>query len=190
MKYLLILMTLFFSSCGGRSYSYMADPIFTSYAKEMKERRGYLLEGTGGSMPNGDVRWLFMSFVGIREVDVPEARRLYIELVEGLIDKVNQDKFIRPFLHDFPATSKNMDILLAFVDCYGMIVDENHIAYIFLLNDKIYYNRFNHDRHRYEIVFEETYEEALRIVQSDRINRSLRISLKGVKLRDSIWHNE
>jgi hypothetical protein len=167
MKYLLILMTLFFSSCGGRSYSYMADPIFASYGKEMQKKRGYWIEGTGGSMPNGDVRNLFMSFVGIREVDVSEARRLYVELVEGLLNQVNQDKFIRPFLHDYPATCTNTRLHLSFVNEYNRPVSEKHIAFVFLVNNIVYYNYYDHNERMFEDIYEEPYEEALRIVQSE-----------------------
>ncbi len=168
MKHLiLILITFCFASCGGRSYSYLADPIFASYGKEMKKKRGYWVQGTGGSMPNSDVKSLFMSFEGIRQVDIPEARRLYIELVEGLLIRVNSNESIRPFLHDYPATSKNMDLFLGFVDRKNNIVAENYISFICCVNNRIYYNKFNQKTRHFEGVYEEAYEEALKIVQSE-----------------------
>jgi hypothetical protein len=145
----------------------MADPIFASYGKEMQKKRGYWIEGIGGSAPNGDVRYLFMSFVGISEVDIPEARRLYIEVVEGLLDRVNQDKFIRPFLHDYPSTSKNTWLQLGFVDRYNKPVKEDLIAFVSCVNDTVYYRIFNHNTRLFEEVHDEPYEEALRIVQSE-----------------------
>src|ERR1700722_7635045 len=144
MKYLIvILIALSLISCGGKSYSYLADPIFTAYGKEMKKTRSYWVISTGGSMPNDDVRVLVMSLVGIREVDVPEARRLYIEVVEGLIKKVNCDETIRPYLHDFPVTHKNIEIHLGFVDCHQNPVVKNHIALVCYANGIIYYATFN-----------------------------------------------
>jgi|GEM_PF-5934857 len=61
MKYtILILITSFFTSCGFRSYSYLADPIIASYSKEMKMKKGYLMDATGGCIPNGDLRHIHM----------------------------------------------------------------------------------------------------------------------------------
>src|ERR1700722_6503805 len=169
MKYLiLILITLTFISCGGKSYTYLADHIFTAYGKEMKKKRGYWLEGTGGSMPNDDVRSFFMSFEGMREVDIPEARRLYVEVVEGLLKRVNCDETIRPYLHDYPSISKNTRIHLGFIDRNKNPVAENHIAFVFLVDGIICYSIYNPRIPDFEIVYEEPYEEALKIVQDEQ----------------------
>lgn len=170
MKYLILILTiLFFASCGGRSYSYLADPIFSAYGKEMKKKRGYWVQGTGGSMPNRDVRTLFMSFIGVREVDIPEARRLYIEVVDGLLKRVNSDKIIRPYLHDYPASWRNTQIHLSFVDKSNNPVTESHIAFVTCVNDIIYYTKYNQKIRDFEDFYEEHYEEALKIVQNEQL---------------------
>jgi hypothetical protein len=147
----------------------MADPIITSYGKEMKQRRGYLLEGTGGSMPNGHVKYITMMFVGLQKVDLSEARRLYVEAVEGLICKINENNYIRPFLDDYPATSKNTNIYLSFADKNLKPIIGKHVALIYLVNNKIYYRSYNKNEGLYERCYEEPYEEALRIVQSEKL---------------------
>jgi hypothetical protein len=169
MKYLfLILIAFSFASCGGRSYSYLADPIIASYGKEMKNKRGYWVTGTGGSMPCNDVRSIYIMFDGIYEVDIPQARCLFVEVVEGLVKKMNEDKAIRPFLHDYPVTYKNTRILLSFYDHYYDPVSEKYIGFVSCVNDKIYYRIYNKKTRQYDNIFNEPYEEALKIVQEEQ----------------------
>ncbi len=169
MKYLFFsIIIICLSSCGGgKSYSHMVDPIFASYGKEMKKKRGYWVMGTGGSMPNEEVKSIFISFVGIYKVDIQSARRMYIEVVEGFIKKVNDDKTIRPYLHDYPATSKNMDIFLGFAEeSTKKSVKPPYIAFVFCYNDMIYYNIYENSE--FKEVFDEPYEVALKIVLDEQ----------------------
>lgn len=157
------------TSCGGKSYTHLADPIFKSYSQEMKKKRAYLVEGTGGSMPNDDVRTFFISFIAEYEVDTTQARRLYIEVVNGFIKKVNDDKTIRPYLHDYPVTTKNMEIFLSFVDKNTKkSVADPLISFILCYNDIIYYNIYDKDIREFRSVYQEPYEVALKIVQDEQ----------------------
>ena len=172
-KYLIYLvLALCFTSCGWQhlfeDWSVTLEhPIFTAYEKEMKKKRGYWTTLLGSSAPNDDVRYLIMSFAGVYQTDIPQARRLYVELVEGLVSKINQNVRIRPYLHDYPATWRNTQVGLRFEDRKGERVKEPYIAYVFIAKEKIIYSIYHHKTGQFEEVYEELYVEALKIIQEE-----------------------
>ena len=102
---------------------------------------------------------------GIKKVNVEEARILLITLTKELLDRINSDQQIRPYLDHYPFTEKGISLGLSFYDDQGKRVDNGYVAHLFVAKDgNICYDTYNHE----EDLYEEPYEEALRIVENEQ----------------------
>jgi hypothetical protein len=177
----LIIFILFVTvcfSCGrgsGCRYCDLADNLMNAYSKEVRKTKNLLLFGSGGSMTT-DVRVLSPSYEYLGNMDLCQARFLYIETVEGLIRKVNNNEEIRPYLHNYPFTEKNIALAIGFIDKQENRVKEGYIALVFMLDNEnglIYYNIYNSETEMLETIYIEPYEEALKIVNEQKAKTEL-----------------
>lgn len=167
MKYIIFLLFLIgvLLSCSMKQQPDLIGPIFSSYKKQIEKSRGYIVFGTGASMPDCEVKYLFMAFRGKEKVDLSEARRRYIELVEGLVDTINADLTIRPYLETYPATWRNTQVQLDFM---RKEINKENISFISHVNERIYY-RIEDRKNHFVSVYDESYEEALEIVKNEKL---------------------
>jgi hypothetical protein len=166
---------IIFSGCSYSSFEYKENIIIgritQEVADQMKREHGMHLIGGGGGEDHG-LCMLGLSFVIYRPIEKDETRQLIVKTAEIFLEKINSSQDLRPFLRDYPFTTKNIQIFyssyksekldLTF-DPYitGGYLDENGITY--LTNDPKDENHFNN---RYI----EPYEEALKIVQIKKTN--------------------
>lgn len=61
-------------------------------------------------------------------MNLEEARRLYVEVVEDFLNRINNNKEIRSYLHDYPFTIKNLDLMIHFSEDTN---DENSLMVLF-----------------------------------------------------------
>lgn len=139
-----------------------ATRLSTSYAKELEKKDLYLLQG-GGSITDkiNNLR----SFYGkVGYFNVEEARKLYMETLEGYIAKANSCDEIQPFLRDHPFTHDNIELALTFFDGDKSLAPPPYIASVLMIKNNIYYSIFKLRTRTLEIIYREPYEEAFRIV--------------------------
>lgn len=165
MKYIIVLLFLSLSISGhSMTYSEMAGKIRSEYAREVKKTKGLDATGFGGSMLTC-VRIISIDFLSNQKVDVDEARKIYVDLVEGFARKINADKKIRIYLHDFPFTWKNTLFTLSFQEKNGKKFAD-HLSFIFMAKEKIYYCIYNEKTQRYDDYHIEYYTDALLKINS------------------------
>ena len=174
MRKLFSILLVLYSFCYSQSSNHIkeASRILNEYSKEIKEKYGLFTIGSGGAMMN-DVKELDLHFEGISKITVSEARKLYIDIVEGLIEKVNNDKKARPYLHEYPFTYKNVKIRINFFKspdfCMANRVDNGFVSSISILqNGFVCYYTYDYTKEEYKRfikLHKEPYEEALKIVQ-------------------------
>ena len=147
--------------------------ILSEYSNEMKEKYGLFTIGSGGALME-DIKELDLHFEGVKKLTIPEARKLYVTIIEDLINKVNNDKKARPYLHDYPFTQKNANIMIAFFKSHPFTIqnrmNDGFITLIFISRGNICYNIYDPTKDEYKrlvTIHEEPYEEALKIVQKD-----------------------
>lgn len=169
MKYLLVFFMLFFPSYGfsGCRHIKEADRVVSAFLKELQKRKKNIsVFGSGGSMMY-DVEEISLSFSTQGCVDIKEARKLLIYIVESLLKKVNSDLGIRRYLHNYPFTNKNLSIALCFYDKNGKHIMPPYITCVGIMFGEIDYSLQNlEDPVLLDEVHRETYEEALKIVYS------------------------
>lgn len=162
-KFFLSLFSLFTVACQAKnSYSDIALGIVKSYSKEISQQECVAIIGTGGSMTK-DVKTLYLHVWSENELEVSEARRMYLRILQGLVDKVNANEEVRPYLHDYPFTWKNIDLDLGFHNDNGWVGNEK-VALVTICKGEIFYKIYDQDDDGFRLIYREPYEEALRIV--------------------------
>ena len=100
-------MILIGSLDGTQPYIKLSHHISDQFVKDYSRRTGVYLCGFGGGMTE-DIELICLTFDGRYGLDVPAARRLYIDGIEDLLHRYNTDKAVRPYLHNFPFTLSNL----------------------------------------------------------------------------------
>jgi len=143
-------------------YVKMAHEITDNVAKKLKIEKDLHLIGTGGSMMN-DIQMMAMSFEFYQQTNIEKARKLIIYSGKEYLSAINSNEEIRPFLHNYPFTNKNIEIMILF--CQS--TNENDITKIKLvsLNEGIVnYYTYNSQEQLCKIC-EESFEDALKLVK-------------------------
>lgn len=163
-KYVSIAMLLIFSSCSSEPiHIQTANQIARDYSIDSYKNYGVISVGSGGRMMK-DVEEIFLAFESYQSADVSKARRLFILLTEGLVDKMNSSSKLRPYLHVYPATYENVDVTLGFSEMDGRSRQQG-ISYVYQSKGKVIYTENDDAADRLKRVYEEPYEEAVRIVR-------------------------
>ncbi|MBI5346933.1 MAG: hypothetical protein HZB76_07320 [Chlamydiae bacterium] len=138
--------------------------------KEICQNKGLKFLGFGGGGPY-DIRVLSLSFKTYEKFNVDEARELLIYCGEQFLSNINANEKIKPLLHNYPFTGNNIEIRIGFCKDDGHEVDSPYIAYGGAIEGVVTYyinNQFN----RYEEVFEETYDVALKKVKAKQESKT------------------
>src|SRR5262245_48668587 len=128
-----ILMTiLVFIFCSGFVSTHVkyADKLLNAYAKQMKYEKGFELSSIGGAMMK-NVKSVTLDLSDNKNVDIAEARKLYVETAEGLILKINDDVKIRPYLNQYPFTIENIEVSISFHEPDEEFVDPQYVSHVF-----------------------------------------------------------
>lgn len=144
--------------------SEMGYEVMSSYGKDLKEQ-GFLIEGKGGSFLGG-IDLLSLDVVSQQEVNLGEARKIYIGAVKNFITKVNENKKARPFLLNFPFNENNIKLSMSFMGKDSKDVKAPYIGHIFTIKGIVYYSVYDPIKCTYEDLYMEPYQEALKIVNS------------------------
>jgi hypothetical protein len=142
-----------------------ADSLMNSYSRELQKKNVYLA-GSGGAMYD-KITSLMLQYDKIARLDIEETRKLYIESVAGFINKVDNCAEIQPFLKDHPFTYKNVGFGIGFFDKNHKFVPPPYISYVSLIKGDVLYRVYHEETGRFEVVHQEPYEEAFKIVYGE-----------------------
>ncbi len=95
------------------SYEKIADAITADIAEKIKKEKNLILIGTGGRMMN-DIQMMAMSFNCYSEVGFDTARKLLVYCVKEYLAAINGSEKVRPYLHNYPFTVQNIEIVIYF----------------------------------------------------------------------------
>lgn len=167
----LFLLALLFYSKPGVSmektpeYVIYANEIVTDFAKEMEEKYGLICNGDSGSMPD-TVRSLGAQFQLFRRATTEEARILATLATERLAEMVNNHAKIRPYLCEFPFPPSRIDVSISFYSPNGYALEDGNIYLVFQARGKLFYCIRDAFIGRLVDKFDESFEEAKKIVQA------------------------
>lgn len=127
-----------------------------NYSKELKIKRALDLEDSWVSY-NDSIKRICLEYSSQRLLTVEEARLLIVELVEGFLDRLNNNSIISYELETFPFTHNNLSVKINFESFFGMYVDPLYVGQVWLqagcvdfyaFDRKI--DRIDWDHHRFE----------------------------------------
>ncbi len=129
---------------------------------------GLHISDFGASMVN-DIEEIEVDFGVIGKTTIDEAREMFITLNEKLTEMVNKHEKIRPYLREYPFARTRIDVVIGFYNKYGVRNTDGSIACVLVgKNDVILYMSDSPNSREYKDIFEEPYENALKIVTSKK----------------------
>jgi hypothetical protein len=140
----------------------IAGQVSVNFSKKMKEKFDFDLLGMGGGGFH-DLNTLSFHFNCPMILDVFEARKLIIQVVDEFINDINSKQNIKLYLRNYPFTVNNINLLIGFKKNNQYPI-EGKVAFISCSNEKIDYATFEHEKNHLTNIFRETYNEALQII--------------------------
>lgn len=144
----------------------LVHQIRDQFIEDVKRDRHLQVYVTGGGLTR-DIDEITIGFASAEHVTIEEAREEFILLAENFLYRLNTWEQIRPYLHNFPATIANLSLKLIFLDRnrQNKLISDGKVAYVFVADGNIVYYTSNSETNEPVEIYEEPYEEALRIVR-------------------------
>ena len=145
-------------------YEVLADKVISQTARQLKKEKDLIPVGTMGQMM-GDIQAIGLSFQYFHLVNLEEARELLVNAIQVFLRNINENKKIRPYLHNYPFTTKNIEITIWIYKPGGSDPEQGSIECITLRRNKLIYRLTAPSKFApWPVLHEETYEEALKIL--------------------------
>jgi hypothetical protein len=153
-------------------YEKYADEIIREFEKAACKEFGLEAMESGGQMPF-DVVSFDVGFWMRKKGTVEEARDLIVKLKEKLRVIINNHEKIRPYLREYPISIKNARASVSFPsqDKNGIFYDKSVTLAWVTNQQKIYYRSNNPNTDQLEPLFEESYEDAVKIVHAKDLQK-------------------
>ena len=146
-------------------YCHYSHAITDKYCAEMAKNYKLYCYGYGGKFLKR-VDQIDLSFNTVQNLNVAQARKLIIKCSEELLKRINADNDIKPYLSHYPFTEKGISLGVSFDQEDQKRVSSKFVAMVFTVDGNIYYSSYNHNKKKFQDVHEETYQEALKIVNN------------------------
>lgn len=137
----------------------LSDEILKKAAIELMAKTGLQPCGTGAQMLD-QIKMLALSFYYKKPLQIHEARALLIKSVDVLVDAVNADERIRPYLNNYPFTPKNVEIRIFLRRHDSFDVPPGELSAVSAITGIFEYEIDNPQTKLFTTILSETYEEA------------------------------
>lgn len=138
--------------------------------KQLKVQRDLYPFGVGSQMMD-QIKMLALAFHYYHEVNIDEARELVIYVATTFLDEINKSEHIRKYLDTYPFKPENIQIEIFLENLDGSKLPPEKLCAITMADGILKYKIDHPDRHKFLIVQEETYEEAVTKIYSS--NKSI-----------------
>jgi len=145
MRYLTILLLLVtLTGCSRGMVVQKIDPtevsrVILTYSSKMK-RENHLILGDSVVYYENRINRIRLDYTSQEVVpDLWRAREILVDLVEGLLDRINSNELIVPQLRDNPFTADNLEVFICFENFYGKYIDLQNSALITLRSGQANY---------------------------------------------------
>ncbi|MBM3192256.1 MAG: hypothetical protein FJZ63_06385 [Chlamydiae bacterium] len=152
------------------------DPMYVEYADNItkkfcadvaKKHLIFYYGGGGGFLKN--VERIFLDFSAVKNLNIEEARSLVLDCTEDLLQRINNDKKIKPYLEHYPFTEKGLRLSISFDTPDQKRVSSKYVAHVLATNGSIYYSSYDHKKQQLVDLYEEPYQEALKLANAPEI---------------------
>ncbi len=162
-----VLIILAFGCNRPFDYVELAGQIRSQTGRQLEKEKGLRPVGTMGQMMD-DVQAIGLFFQYFQLVDLAEARSLIVYATQTFLKNINDNKEIRPYLHNYPFTAKNLEITISVSQKDGYPPPQGNIQVVSMDNGVISYELTAPSKFEpWPVLHKETYEEALKIVEEN-----------------------
>jgi hypothetical protein len=171
---LILSLTSCFSPSRDSKYLHNLNRVTYSHNRSL-EKEGKLELLKASSFTKNNEGLIQISYVSRNLLTPSEARALYVEVAEDLLERVNTDEKIRPLLHTYPLKIENILISIYFKDQFSLRVPKQYVGLLHNDQNRLCYYNFpltpiyikSNFKGTLEQFHEESYEEALEIVKNE-----------------------
>lgn len=173
---LFFLSVLFLIGCSSHTgyYDSVAKEIYLFAKEQKKNKEPIVLEGVGVHS-DGVIKHFNMDFGYIQHCNLDKARKVYLEKAHAFIKQINDNNKFDFITSKHPIDIENLDFRLVFHTLKGAYPFDyffkgDRVDVVFNIDKRIIYGILDlnmGERGVYRVVHEETYEEALRIVENN-----------------------
>ena len=172
-KYILLLILI--SSFAAIEYDREAHKSTHKAINRLGKEKQLRAIGTGGGMM-GDIYCIAGSFQFFHPVTQMEARQLLVDAVDVYLQEINSNKVVRPYLHEYPFPVKDIEIRVWIKNPDRPNVAADQIEYMSAINGVLCYDLPDKPgSYKNNLLHEETYEEAVQILQNQRKSNEIDI---------------
>ncbi|MES2200190.1 MAG: hypothetical protein V4489_08495 [Chlamydiota bacterium] len=163
-----VLLLICMSSFSAMEYEDVANEITRKTIQKVAREKKMSAIGIGGGML-GDIYKMSISFQFFHPTTQMEARQLLVDVVSTYLQEINSNQKIRPYLHDYPFTAKNVQIDIWIKNPDRSDVAFNQIDYMVALSGELYYDLpIEPGTYKRRLLHKETYAEAVEILQDQK----------------------
>lgn len=147
----------------------LSDRRIIKTGKRLEQKYNMSISAVGGATKEG--LWLLTVMFDRKgePMTIEEGRRVIIDCIQEYLKDINNDEELRPYLKVYPFTIDNLHVAIINFAKDGSLVFDPILELITSRQEKIIYRtRDSADKYKYKNTFEETYEEALGILQKER----------------------
>lgn len=131
------------------------------------------LAGVGGSSLDHRQRVFFLDFWTEKKLNLEEARTLFVRTANDFLKQVNENKKLRPYLENYPATINNLELSIGFFGPGLEHLSSQYISRVLAIDGKIFYSIWSKEKDFFERIKIESWDEALKLVAVDDANDAL-----------------
>ncbi len=129
---------------------------------------GINLDATIDTPPRNSIHQFEVVFYSLEKLDMNNARKKLILCAEEYLNEINTNEELKKYLYKHPFTNKEIYFCISFFESNGQRLKDEYITSCALDEDIIYYT-VEYSDGSFERIHEETYEEALGIVNNNVI---------------------
>ncbi len=153
-------------------YCKMVDKLVSNYVNQIAKPHQLTFAAYGGAMMD-DIQEITMRFISNKEMNVDQARELYVMMMESFLQRVNSSQELRPFMHNYPFEITNINLTIDFENSSGRITNDGHVAMIFIgRNQELLFRGYNSDNEDFYSLCREPYAKALKQVTGNNSSSS------------------
>jgi len=119
-------------------YLKYVDEIVDDFSRQMENKYGLYCYGSGGSMPT-DIEKINVLFISYRKSTVDDARKMEVNAVQELLQRINTHEKIRPYLREYPFGTDRVGITISFRTETDDRPLDGSVALVCLAKSKIFY---------------------------------------------------
>jgi hypothetical protein len=159
MRYILVLLLFISTSCNPTAIDVECDNIssvdsvvdrdavislINSYAVNLEQLRQHqlLFEDSEIYYNETHLEKIWVKFLTQETVDLWGAREILTQIVDGYLEAINTDPFLRPFLKENFEASQ-IDVTVVFESFMGVYIDSLYVGSLNLQNGKVFYYAFD-----------------------------------------------